>query len=70
MNVNALKGKIVERGFTIESFCAAAGFVRSTFDRKLNGQSVFDLGEIWKIINVLHLTFEETRIIFFAELVA
>lgn len=70
MNVNALKGKIVERGFTIESFCAEAGFVRSTFDRKLNGKSEFDLAEIRRMVQILHLDYDETRNIFFADDVA
>lgn len=69
-NYDKLLSKIAERGFTIESICASAGFARSTFDRKLTGQSEFYLGEIWRIITVFNLSSEETHIIFFAELVA
>lgn len=67
MNVNVLKGKIVERGFTVESFCAAAGFNRSTFDRKVSGKNEFDLGEVRRIVQILHLNHEEMRSIFFAD---
>lgn len=67
MNVNELKGKITARGLTIQAFCDQFGFVRSTFDRKLNGPSEFDRDEIERIINALNLTWEEARNIFFAD---
>lgn len=70
MRENLLRAKIVERGFTVESFCVAAGFNRSTFDRKLTGQNEFTRAEIEKIIIVLCLTDEEVRRIFFPNLVA
>ena len=37
MKSNTLRAKIVERGMTVGEFCNRAGFVRSTFDRKLSG---------------------------------
>ena len=67
MKANVLKGKIVERGMTIGVFCERTGFSRSTFDRKLSGQGVFDRDEISRIIDVLHLSWDEARNIFFAE---
>jgi transcriptional regulator with XRE-family HTH domain len=67
MNVNELKGKITARGLTIQAFCDQFGFVRSTFDRKLNGPSEFDRDEIERIINALNLTWDEARNIFFAD---
>jgi len=70
MKENLLRGKIVEKGFNIENFCREAGFVRSTFDRKLNGQTEFDRAEIDTIINVLNLSDEELRNIFFTKVVA
>lgn len=66
MKANALKGKIVERGMTIGEFCERANFVRSTFDRKINGSSEFNREEIKRIIAVLDLTWDEARSIFFA----
>ena len=65
MKANELKGKIVASGMTIGEFCEKNGFVRSTFDRKLSGQSEFDRGEIERIICALGLSLEETRNIFF-----
>ena len=70
MRENLLRAKIVEKGFTVESFCSAAGFNRSTFDRKLTGQNEFTRAEIEKIIVVLCLSDEEIRKIFFPNLVA
>lgn len=70
MKSNALRGKIVERGMTIGEFCNRAGFVRSTFDRKLSGISEFDRDEIERIARELDLTAEETCNIFFADIVA
>jgi len=67
MNVNELKGKITARGLTIQAFCDQFGFVRSTFDRKMNGPSEFDRDEIERIINALNLTWDEARNIFFAD---
>lgn len=70
MQENLLRAKITERGFNIDSFCKAANFVRSTFDRKLTGLYEFDRSEIERIIEVLELTDEEIRNIFFTKYVA
>ena len=70
MNANELRGRITARGMTIQSFCDQYGFARSTFDRKLNGSSEFDRDEIEHIINVLNLTWDDARLIFFTEPVA
>lgn len=70
MNTAKLRGKIAEKGFTVKSFCEAAEINRSTFDRKMGGRSEFDREEIEKIIRVLELTDEETKLIFFTECVA
>lgn len=67
MRANVLRGKIVENGMTIGEFCDRANFVRSTFDRKLSGASEFDRDEIGRIIDVLELTWDEARNIFFAD---
>ena len=67
MNANKLKGEITARGMTVQSFCDMYGFVRATFDRKLSGRSEFDRDEIERIINALDLTWEDARIIFFAD---
>ena len=65
MNANELKGKITAKGMTVQAFCDRFGFVRSTFDRKLNGPGEFNRDEIERIIDVLNLTWDEARRIFF-----
>lgn len=70
MNADKIRGKIAENRMTVSSFCSAAGFNRSTFDRKMRGESEFDRAEIERIISILHLTDDETRIIFFEDVVA
>ena len=70
MKENLLRAKIVEKGFNVDSFCKAAGFVRSTFDRKLTGQFEFDREEIERIATALGLTDGEICNIFFSNLVA
>ena len=67
MQSNILKGKIVESGMTVGEFCEKAGFVRSTFDRKLNGTSVFNRDEIQKIIDTLGLSWDDAQKIVFAD---
>lgn len=70
MKENLLRAKIVENGMTIEQLCAKANFVRSTFDRKLTGQTEFNREEIEIIAIVLELTDDEIRNIFFPNYVA
>ena len=67
MNANKLRGEIVARGMTIQAFCDRFGFVRSTFDRKLNGPGEFDRDEIERITKALQLDWDDVRNIFFAE---
>lgn len=72
MNKAKLRGKIFECGFNIDTFCKTAGFARSTFDRKMADDSnvPFTRDEIERIIEVLNLTDDEIRLIFFPNLVA
>ena len=67
MHVNTLKlrGKIVEKGFSVQSFIDPLSLARSTFYRKLqSGGADFTLGEVFEISNALQLTRDETQDIF------
>ena len=66
MNVNVakLKGKMVEKGFTVESLAIAIGIDRSTLYRKLDAIEKFTIGEARKIKVVLGLTNAEAIEIF------
>jgi hypothetical protein len=70
MNADKIRGKIAENRMSIAEFCKTAGFVRSTFDRKMRGDAEFDRAEIEKIVSILHLTDDEMRTIFFEDIVA
>lgn len=71
VNVNKLKGKIVENGLTIERVAAEIGIDKATVYRKLNnsGES-FTIGQADKLVKVLSLNAEEAQAIFFSQLVS
>lgn len=71
VNVNKLKGKIVELGRNVESVASAIGIDKATFYRKLaaNGET-FTIGEADSIAKELGLTKDETNAIFFSQFVA
>lgn len=70
MKENLLRAKIVEKGMTVEQFCIKANFSRSTFDRKLTGQTEFNREEIEIVAIELELTDDDIRNIFFPKYVA
>lgn len=71
MNVNKLKGKIVERGLNITKLAEAIGMDRSTFYRKMqNDGETFTIREVNNIVKALNLTPNEAMDIFFTNRVA
>lgn len=65
MNVDKLKGKIVERGYSISTFCDAIDMPRVTLYRRLNqGGDDFTIGEVKKIVKGLNLDCREAMDIF------
>jgi hypothetical protein len=71
MNVNKLKGKIVENGVNVDTVAEAIGVDKSTFYRKLAADGVnFTIGEADRIAQFLKLTKDEVNAIFFAQFVA
>ena len=71
VNVDKLKGRIVEKRHTVETLAKEIGIDKSTMYRKLNenGES-FSIGEAAKIAKALELSGEEAKNIFFADVVA
>lgn len=66
VNVQRLKGKIVEKKNTQECVADAMGMNRTTFYRKMkNGGSGFTVGDIHRMIMCIPLTKEEAIDIFF-----
>lgn len=65
MNVQKLRGKIVEKGMNVETLAKEIGVNRSSMYRKLNNGKL-TIGEVSKIKEVLDLSNEEATNIFFA----
>jgi len=71
INVNKLKGKIVENGMTISELAKRIGIDRSTLYRKLNNNGeTFTIKEANLICRELKLTSEEATAIFFTKEIA
>lgn len=65
VNVNKLKGKIVERGLNVERVAKSLKMNKSTLYRRLEDGSQFTVGEVQALCNVLALTPKEAMEIFF-----
>ncbi len=71
VNVNKLKGKFVENGFSVEDVAKKIGVDRATLYRKINSQGGnISICEADKIVNVLGLSVDEATAIFFSQLVS
>ena len=65
VDINKLRGKIVECGLTQECVAKSIGVDRSTFYRKMKDEgSEFSIGEMHSICDVLSLTNEDAVAIF------
>lgn len=71
MNVNKLKGKIVENGLNVSQLASSMGIDKTTLYRKLtsNGDTL-TISEAEKIARTLNLSMEDVNAIFFADFVA
>jgi len=71
VNVNKLKGKIVEKEMTIEKLAKAIGVDKATVYRKLsNSGDSFSIGEADSIVKALSLSASEAQSIFFSQFVS
>lgn len=71
VNVNKLKGKIVERGMSVETLAQSIKIDKSTLYRKLNSEGeTFTIKEANLICAVLELSGQEATAIFFSQYVA
>lgn len=69
LDVQKLKGKIVEKGKSVEVLSADLGMNPSTFYRKMKNNS-FEIREASQLMEILSLTCEEACAIFFSSNVA
>lgn len=64
MNVNKLRGKIVEKGMSIEMAAMLIGVNKSSLYRKLNNGEKITIGEARKLKDILELNDREALEIF------
>jgi DNA-binding Xre family transcriptional regulator len=69
VNVNKLRGRIVEKGMNVGTLAAKLGVDRSTLYRKIQ-DGKFTIGEAQRICQTLDLSVEDAMAIFFADFVA
>lgn len=66
-DMNMLSGKIRERRMTQEEFAKEMGIDASTFYRKMKSDGLtFTVGQMHKMVDILGLSADEARKIFFA----
>lgn len=65
MNMNKLKGKIIEKGMNVDGLASKTGIHRSSIYRKMNKPENFTVKEVRSIKETLMLTNEEAAEIFF-----
>lgn len=71
VNINKLKGKIVENGLTIDKLADLIKVDRSTMYRKLSLKGeTFTIKEATMIAQALHLSTGEVNAIFFDQVIA
>lgn len=64
MDLNKLKGKIIEKGWNVEKLAEHIGVERSSMYRKLNNFEKITIGEAKKITVALELSNEDASYIF------
>ena len=71
ININMLKGKIVEKGMTVTDLAQKMGIDRATLYRKMeNNGATMLVRDANNIVSVLNLTSDEAVAIFFSQFVA
>lgn len=63
-----LIGRMAEKGFSRESVAKVLGVSTVTFRRKLNGENDWKLSEVYRLISLLEIPYEEIFDYFFAPL--
>lgn len=70
VNVNKLKGKIVECGKSIADLADEIGVDKATLYRKMNNPETFTLKDADAITTALNLVIDDAMAIFFSQYVA
>lgn len=67
MNARELKAEMVRKEKSVDQLCAALGISRTTWFRKIGGESQFTQSEITDLRRELCLDDRQTGVIFFSE---
>lgn len=67
MNTKELKVQMIRKEKTVDQLCVALGISRSSWFRKVGGESEFTQGEIAGLRFELGLDDQQTAMIFFSE---
>lgn len=71
VNVNKLRGKIIEKGLSVKELADNLEMDRSTLYRKMNSEGdTMTISDAVNISRILDLSLEEVNSIFFSEFVA
>lgn len=71
VNINKLRGKIIENGLSVKDLADNLEMDRSTLYRKMNNEGdTKTISDAMKISKVLNLTLEDVNSIFFSDFVA
>ena len=65
MNVKELKAEMIRKEKSVDQLCAALGISRTSWFRKIGGESQFTQGEIMDLRRELCLDDNQTMLIFF-----
>lgn len=71
VNINKLRGKIIENGLSVKDLADNLEMDRSTLYRKMNSEGdTMTISDAEKISKILNLSLEEVNSIFFSNFVA
>lgn len=71
VNINKLRGKIIENGLSVKDLADNLDMDRSTLYRKMNSEGdTMTISDAEKISKILNLSLEEVNSIFFSNFVA
>ena len=71
VNINKLRGKIIENGLSVKDVADKLEMDRSTLYRKMNSEGdTMTISDAEKISKILNLSLEEVNSIFFSNFVA
>lgn len=71
VNINKLRGKIIEKGLSVKELAEKLQMDRSTLYRKMNSEGdTMTISDAEKISKILNLSLEEVNSIFFKDFVA